>query len=331
MASEANDIKNEPQPKDEAADWYNSRRADTLRQVDGQLNELASGYSALENAWSQLDYRENEGHDSLDTRILQSVWNERQQLQQQAAQISNAYATLQNERQRLEQHSDPSFDDLLNGSSQKAQLFLTAHRRELQDNPAALKRLLRADALYKASLGKPDTNQYFEILKTAADLGEPNADDFSESSDEMRASSNATRRESSAKVKATEAQRVMARNLPGISEDEYLKACSQPFSNAAQTVSLEPDDLNLGNNSKGMSVSFDEAPKQAPVKYRPPSPKSSVNLSPAELSLIEHMATQTGQSLQEAKTEFARQKLALHSGKTSHMLYEDRLKAMGQA
>jgi hypothetical protein len=134
------------------------------------------------------------------------------------------------------------------------------------------------------------------------------------------------------KTQATEAQKVMARNLPGISEDEYLKACAQPFSQASQTVSLEPDELNFGDNSKGLEVNLgDETPKQAPAKYKQPNPKTSVNLSPVELSLIEHMAVTTGKPLAEMRKEFAAQKLALHSGKTSNMLYQDRLKAMGQA
>ena len=154
------------------------------------------------------------------------------------------------------------------------------------------------------------------------------ADDFSELSETAPNTYKVERKE---KSRATPEQRVMAKNLPGVTEDEYLKACAQPFSNAAQTISLEPDDLNFGQSNKAIEVKFDESPKPSPAKYRQPNPKSSVTLSPAELSLIEHMATQTGQSLQEAKTEFAKQKLALHSGKTSHMLYQDRLKAMGQA
>ena len=98
-ASEQNDIENEPQA-DDAAEWYNSRRADTLRQVESGLNQLAEGYSALDNQWNSLNERENQAHDELDTRVIVAIQAERQRLQSEAAQIQNGWHSLQIEKQR---------------------------------------------------------------------------------------------------------------------------------------------------------------------------------------------------------------------------------------
>jgi hypothetical protein len=193
-----------------------------------------------------------------------------------------------------------------------------------------LKRLMHADARCKAVGLKPDSRNYFSALETAMGFSadDRNLDDLKGEFDESTNTYRQERKQDKPKVEATEAQKIMARNLPGVSEQDYLAAVAQPFSQAAQTVSLEPDELNFGQ-SKSMEVSLDETPKPAPVKYKAPDPKTSVNLSPAELALIENMAVQTNTPLSEARKAFAQQKLALHSGKTSHMLYEDRLKAMG--
>ena len=322
----------QPDIPDEASEWYSSRRADTLRNVEGQLNQLAEGYSALDNAWNSLNERENIAHDELNTREIVAIQAERQRLQNEAAQVQRGWDALQIEKHKIVQSNDPQFSELLESSSQPAQMFLRTHRQNLEGDANALKRLLHADARCKAVGIKPDSRNYFSALETAVglDASDRNLDDF----DEMRASSNATRREGKDNAArkgegATEAQKVMARNLPGISEDEYLKACAQPFSQAAQ-VTVDPDELAFGQG-KGMQVSLDETPKQAPVKYKAPDPKSSVTLSPAELALIENIAVQTNTPLAQARKDFAAQKLALHSGKSSHMLYQDRLKAMGQA
>jgi hypothetical protein len=325
---------------DDATEWYSSLRDRNIRQVDASLNEIASASSNLEHQWNELGTAEETAHDELNTREIVRIQAEKQRLMQEAQQLQQGYSALQNERQRLETHADPAFDELIANSSAPSQMFLRTFRHKLEGDANALKRLMHADARCKAVGIKPDSRNYFSALETAMGFSadDRNLDDLKGEFDE---STNTYRQErKQPKVQATEAQKIMARNLPGISEDEYLKACSQPFSQASQTVQLEPDALDFGQNnanaallgegSKGMEVNFDEAPKKAPARYKAPDPKTSVNLSPAELALIENMAVQTNTPLAEARKAFAQQKLALHSGKTSHMLYEDRLKAMGQ-
>ena len=122
----------------------------------------------------------------------------------------------------------------------------------------------------------------------------------------------------------------MARIFPGVREEDYLKACAQPFSQASQTVSVDQDELNFCQSNKGMQVNLDETPKQAPVKYKAPNPKTSVTLSPTELSLVEHMATATGKPLSEMRKEFAANKIALRDGKApGYQLYAEKLRSEG--
>ncbi len=331
--SDPGDINTQP---DEATQWYRENQSATLAQVEGRLNELSSGYDALQNTWNELGAKEEEAHQALDTRELIRIERERARIETEAAQIHNGYSALQNEKARLAQNPDPKFDDILNSSSQPSQMFLRVHRAQLEKDPARLRQLIFSHARAVASGLKPDSANYFKAIEAACgfDPADRDLSDFDDSA-EMQQARNATKRDDKPKAPestATEAQRVMSQNLPGVSPDEYLTACAQPFSQAAQTVSLEPDEhLDFGNNSKPMEVSFDEAPKQPPARYKAPNPKTSVTLSPAELALIENMAVQTNTPLAEARKSFAQQKLLLHSGKSSQMLYQDRLKAMGQA
>lgn len=318
---------------DDASEWYSSLRDNNIRQVEASLNEIASAHGNLENQWNELGTAEETAHDELNTREIVRIQAEKQRLMQEAQQLQQGYSALQNERQRLETHSAPTLDELIANSSAPSQMFLRTHRHKLENDPAALKQLMYADARAKAVGLKPDSRQYFSALETAVglDASDRSLDDFSELSDEMRSSKNSTRRDGKDKVQATEAQRAMARNLPGVSEAEYLAQIAQPFSQAA-TVTVEPDELNFGQNNKGLEVNLgDEKPKAAPAKYRQPNPATSVNLSKTELELIDHMATQAGKSIQEMRVEFARNKQLLHSGRSGHQLYQDRLRSMGQA
>ena len=322
--------------KDDAAEWYNDLRANSIRQVDASMVDLETRYNSLAQQYTDTEKRQEEWID--DNRTVLETERELVRLKAEAQEVSNAYATLQNERQRLEQHQDPRFEELLNNSSAPSQMFLRVHRHKLSD-PAKLRQLLHADARCRAVGLKPDSRQYFSALEAAVGLSadDRSLDDFKGEFDE---STNTYRQERATsrdkakdkpEIQATEAQKVMARNLPGVDEQDYLKACAQPFSQASQTVSLEPDELNFGDNSKGLEVSLDEAPKKPAVdvsRYKPGP--SSVTLNPTEKDLCVNMATTTGRPVNEVLKEFAKQKLALHSGKSSHMLYEDRLKAMGQ-
>ena len=314
----------QPDIPDDAAEWYSSRRSDTLRQVESGLNQLAEGYSALDNAWNSLNERENIAHDELNTRDIVAIQAERQRLQSEAAQIQNGWHNLQIEKHKLEQSNEPKFLEILNSSSHPAQMFLRAHRDRLENDPTALRQLLFADARARASGLTVDGKHYFAALEAAVglDASDRSLDDFSELSDEMRQSRNATRREATGKVKATEAQRVMAKNLPGVSEDEYLKACASPFSQAA-SVTIEPDELSLGQSSKGMQVSLDETPKKTidHSKYKPS--QRSMTLSAAQVALCKDMGVDP--------IDYVKNSLKVKNGETTHQWYEQRLKSQGLA
>ena len=306
---------------DEAAEWYNNQRQSSLRQVDSQLNELASGYSSIENTWRELDEKEELAHDGLDTRSIVAIQTERQRLASEAAQIQEGWNALQAKKRDLETKGEPDFSSVLNSSSEKARLFMRAHRHNLENNPDAMRRLLYADARAKAVGLKPDSSSYFKALEASMgfDSSDRSLDDFTELSEDASAPNTYKVTETKSKSKATPAQRAMARSLPGISEAEYLAAVENPFSQAAQPY----DDSEFGQ--KSMEVNLDETPKQAPVKYKSPDPKTSVNLSPTELSLIENMAAQTRRPVAEVRREFAENKLALHAGQTRFQLTEAKL------
>lgn len=207
---------------------------------------------ALENTWSTLDETENAAHDSLDTREIVRIQNDRSRLLQEAQQLQNGYAALQAERQRLEQHSDPSYADILNNNSPKSQLFLRVHRSKLKGDANALKRLMHADARCKAVGLKPDSSRYFEALDFSPD--DRSLNDFSELSDEMREARDATTRtRQKQEPQLTSEQRAMARNLPGVTEEEYLAAVANPFSAAASSVEVEPATFDLASTSRSKS------------------------------------------------------------------------------
>jgi hypothetical protein len=326
---------NENTAPDEATQWHNERRADALRQVESRLNELSTGYDTLNQNWSALDEKENSAHESLDTRTLQAIWNERQRIQNDAQQIQQGWSAVQSEKSRLEQNADPRFEELLNGSSTKAQLFLRSHKHQLND-PAALRKLMFSDARARASGLTPDSNSYFKALEVAMGFeNDRSLDDFKHEFDE---SANETKRsepkEKEAKFRPSPEQLEMSRSLNGISQDEYLKACAKPFSDAANTVEVEPTNFE-SNSHKSLEVQLNEPAKKPAVdarKYRKLDPKTSVNLSPAELELISNMAVQTGQSVAELRKEFAINKLNLSQGKAGHyQLHHEKLRSEGRA
>ncbi len=317
---------------DDAAQWYAERNADNLRQVESQLNELATFHSQLETTWNTLDEKENAAHDQLDTRTIVAVQTERQRLLNEASKVQNGWNQLQKQKQYLEQHAEPNFSDVLSSSGPQAQLFLRTFKHKLEGDPDALRRLMLADARATAVGLKPGSTHWAKSLEASMgfDPADRSLSDFDDSA-EMQQAKNATKRDDKPKVQATEAQKIMARNIPGISEDEYLAQIASPLSQAAQTVSLEPDELNFGNNNKGMDVSFDETPKKAAVdvtKYKPGP--NAVTLSPAEVELCEHMAVSTNRPKKDVLKEFAVNKSALHSGKSGHQLYADKMRSEGR-
>ena len=286
------------------------------------------------NAGIELEREQEDAHDNMgitpeaSSRTLINIERERQRLLGEADQLRNGYEALQAEKSQIERAVKLDYQTLVDNSSEKSKLFLQVFRSRLEHDPAALRRLLHADSVARASSIPVDSNDYFAAIEQHMGF-KPEERRF-----EFESERNATKEKPAKqehKIEATEAQKIMARNLPGVSEQDYLAQIANPFSQAA-TVTLEPDQLDFGQNSKGLEVNLgEETPPKPAVKYRVPNPKTSVNLSPAELSLIENMAVQTNTPLAEARKAFAQQKLALHSGKTSHMLYQDRLKAMGQA
>jgi len=320
---------------DASESWYSEREARIQAErsrVDAQENLISNAYSGLENQWAELDRLENDAHDAydrLDTREIVRIQGERQRLLGEANQLRTGYEALQSEKAQLDRAGKLDYQTLVDNSSEKSKLFLQVFRSKIEHDPAALRRLLHADSVVRSSNIPVDSNDYFAAIERHMGF-KPEERRFEFENERQDEAPNQAKRERTAdKVEATEAQKIMARNLPGVSEDEYLAAVAQPFSQAA-TVTVEPDQLDFGQNSKGIEVSFDETPKKAPARYKAPDPKTSVNLSPAEIALVENMAVQTSRPLAEVRTEFAKQKLALHAGKTSHMLYQDRLKAMGQ-
>ena len=105
---------------DESAAWYQERRADAIRQVEQSLSDLETRHSTIEQSHQDAEQREEQGHTDYDTRALVQAIRDKGRFEQEAAQISSAYSTLQTEKQRLEQHHDPRFDELLNSSSPTA-------------------------------------------------------------------------------------------------------------------------------------------------------------------------------------------------------------------
>jgi hypothetical protein len=313
---------------DESAAWYNERRTDALRQVEQSLSDLESRHSALEQSHQDAEQREEQGHTDYDTRALVQAIRDKGRFEQEAAQISNAYSTLQAERQRLEQHHDPRFDELLNSSSEPSKMFLRAHRHKLENNPNALKQLLYADARAKAVGLKPDSNVYFRSLEAAIGLeaNDRRTDDFFESEPKANETKPAKQER-----KELSPEQVRFCKDSGIPEESYAAYAQNPFSQASATVEVGPDELDFGQNSKDMEVSLDESPKKPAVdvsRYKPSS--QSVTLNPTEKDLCVNMASVTGRPVNEVLREFAANKIALRDGKApGYQLYNEKLRSEG--
>lgn len=311
-------------PQDDAAEWYNSQRDSAIRQVDEALNDLSTRHSQLENQWNELE--KNDNLDYGTPREARDIILQQARIENEAAQIKGHWSTLQAERQRLETHTDPAYEELVANSSPKSQLFLRVHRSRLEGDPARLRQLMYADARCKAVGLRPDSSQYFSALEAAVglDASDRNLDDFSElsdESDEMRTAKNATKRDEAKRsdVQLTPEQAGIAKDL-GITSDEYAASMKNPFSQASVAIGDE------SNASAPIEVKFEQekrGPSRAvdPAKYKPGA--QSMTLSPAMVKFCEESGIDP--------KEYVRNKLAVDSGKTSHQWYEQRLKSQGLA
>jgi hypothetical protein len=322
---------------DESAAWYNERRTDALRQVEQSLSDLETRYSTIEQSYQAAELAEQQSHKGYDdmspgaSRALVQALQDKQRYEKEADEVKNAYSTLQAEKQRLEQRSDPQFSELLNGSSEKSQLFLRTFRHKLENNPNALKQLLYADARAKAVGLKPDSNVYFRSLEAAVGLeaDDRSTDDFFKS--EKPASDRARGKHESQERKELSPEQVRFCKDSGIPEESYAAYAQSPFSQAASAVD-EPTSFDTRAH-KSMEVQLDdEAPaKRVDVsKYKAPNPKTSVNISATEKEICVNMASVTGRPVNEVLREFAANKIALRDGKAGHyQLYADKLASEG--
>ena len=312
---------------DPAEIWHRERegRIESDRQrLSAQTALLEQAYGGLENQWNELDRVEEDSHESLNTREIVRGQSEKARLLSEAEQIRNGYTALKQEKEALERTSKLEYNALLENSSPPSQMMLRAYRNKLENDPAAMRKLLFEHNRAVAAQITPDTSDYFRHLESAMGW----KDD--ERQTNFRRSENGASKTKDTKAKEyslTPEQREFARNLNGITEEEYAKACSQPFSNAANADDFYVDpglDVDSGREPE-LTVRFEESAKPEPKRYRAPDPKTSVTLSPAERELISNMAATTGRPQAEVQREFAEQKLRLHSGKSGYQLYGDKL------
>lgn len=298
--------------KDTTAEtWYNERAARVdaeKQQLEAQSTLVETTYNNLSARYDQLSAEEERAHDALDTRQIVALQEEKTRILNEGNQLREGYTALQQQREQIERGAKLDYATLHEGASEKSKLFLQVFKHRLENDPAALRRLLHADNIARAKGVPVDTNDYFAELESQ--LG------FSKDDRrfEFENSPSKTRQVKEKAPQFTPEQIEMSRSINGVSPEEYLKAAAKPFSQAADADShiyVDPS-LDVDTGKDAMEVRFDEPAKPQPKKYRAPDPKSSVTLSPTEVAIIDNMATSTGRPLAEVRREFAENKLKLH-------------------
>jgi hypothetical protein len=254
----------------------------------------------------------------VDTRELERIWTERQKLQSDVS-LENGYQALKSERHQIEQLSKLDFNSIHDNSSEKSRLFLKVFKHKLENDPAAMKRLIYADSQVRASGVPVDTNEYFASLEEHMGF-KPDERRF-----EFEDRPSTTKRRQAKEPKLSPDQLETARSI-GVDTDEYLAAAERTYSFDPKDdshVYLDPNDsVDTGKNDEP-EVRF-EGPKQKEVKFPQgyKASKDTVVLNPDEVDLCRNMAASTHRPEREVINEFARQKLALHRGETGYRLHE---------
>jgi hypothetical protein len=320
--------------------WHNERQArleaDKAR-LDAESRLIETGHNALSDRWNQIERDSEAAHASLDTKAIVELERERADIFSKAQELANGYGALQAQKEQLERSTKLDYETLVNGSSEKSKLFLQVFKKQLEHDPAAMRRLVWADQQVRTSGIPVDSNDYFAAIEQRMGF-KPEERKFTFESGHDATEDEPVQRKRETKPKSNEVQltpeqKSFVKDMNGsITEAEYAAAMKNPFSQAA-TATEDSEPVSYDSRAhKSMEIDLDEGapPKQAPVKYKAPNPKTSVTLNPAERELCENMAVTTGRPVNEVLKEFAANKIALRDGKSGHyQLYADKLASEG--
>ena len=296
-----------------AETWYNERAARVeaeKQKIEAQSTLVETTYNNLSARYDQLSTEEERAHDALDTRQIVALQEEKTRILNEGNQLREGYTALQQQREQIERASRLDYNTLLETSSQPSQMMLRAYRARLENDPSSMRKLLFEHNRAVAAGITPDTSEYFRHLEQNMgwQADERRTDDFFSTSKPREEKQQ--KQEFTPSREQLEMSRVLAQH--GVPQRDYLAACANPFSQAANADSEVYVDPGESSNESAMSFKVEE-PAQ-PKKYRAPDPKSSVTLSKEEVDLCAASGIDV--------KEFARNKILLHN-EQRHRLTEN--------
>ena len=310
--------------------WHAERmaRVESERaRIEAERTQVSSEYAGIEARWQELEKleeKEKEDWGDIYSVGTKKIENEKQSLGERAKQLTNSWNNLSSQEQAVQLHAQlTDYDSLLQASSEPSQMMLRAYKEKLQDNPGAIRKLLFEHSRAMAKQIRPDSREYFAHLEEAMGFApeDRKTDDFFQKEPKQ-----------SRERKSKEAPRVSLEQLQmaedcGISKNDVLEAMNKSTEydpHDTSHVYLDPNDSVDVSNEPAMEVRFEEPAKPERRYKSPENSPTAIKLSREEKELCEHMAVTINRPLNEVITSFAKEKLALHSGKSGHQLYKDK-------